>query len=343
VLAEQNVTATTTVTSPDGYYWGEVALVATVFEYQPYSPHDMVHFKLALYFRSHCDEIVLHPDPADIILFEIEKDSGGSNLEAQRIEIDYAQPEYNQGNGIDQPCPTTSDPDERLAWALKTIVKGISYFVPGGGTAYTMANILIGGASAFLGSPTHYQEAGPSDTLAWSSWTNPGYSFGDDNPIEQYAFNTIVWKQEQFNPTTYYGIKISARVFTVFGFLESYWIDVGPIYLQIGQNPDYQCQLEVDSTPPDTGVLIDGCWRGTTNGDPLTIISGWHDIGVYDIARVRKQRGPRKWVCYKYEFRYWTISGQGSAHFYGNPINWPIGTDGAHLTAHYELVEIIYP
>jgi hypothetical protein len=102
--------------------------------------------------------------------------------------------------------------------------------------------------------------------------------------------------------------------------------------------------LDISSTPCTTGVYIDGGWVGSTNdGCTVTVTSGYHTIRVNDICYVRKQLGPRKWKAYKYAFDYWTISDQGTTRFYSNPITWPILSNGLHLTAHYDLVEVIYP
>jgi hypothetical protein len=343
-LAGQNVSATTTVTSADGYYWGEFSLVATVYQYQPYAAdRDMVVIKLALSSRSHCSEIVPHPDPTETVIFEIEKDSDGSNLQDQEIHFDTNSPEYNQGYGLDQPCYISSGLDKRLEWGLGTMVWAIGCFVPEVGIAYTIATQLISAAHAYLGDPAHKQPAQLGDSMAWSVWDNPGYSFNDSNPIEQYAFNTIQWKQKQWQPDTYYGIKISALVLPFFKFLSPDWIYVGPIYLQIGRNPDAPpVTLDISSTPVSTAVYIDGDWRGSTYNGPLTVTvqSGWHTMKVQDVVYVRKRIGPHKWTAKKYVFKYWAISG---INYPNNPISWGVDVDGEHLTAVYYFAGTVTP
>lgn len=236
----ENVSTTKTVQSADGNYWAKIALVVSVYEYE-YEAHlggvDAVYFRVALYFDSFVDE-GLYPEVAERVTFLIEKDTSGSNLGDQAIEVQVHDPNIfpgiSQGRGLNQDTPLTdSQPEDLEWWALKALAFAVGLFVEPVGVAMGLIDV----ATAYApGDGVDFDNAGWNENTAYSWWFNPGYSIGTENPVRQYAFNTIGWFQKVVDPDTYYGIKVRAIVElpnpNKFGISPSY-IYMPPVYLQI--------------------------------------------------------------------------------------------------------------
>jgi len=97
-----------------------------------------------------------------------------------------------------------------------------------------------------LSSGGDYYDAGWGDYLALSKWGAEGVDFsGSGNPLRQYCFNSVEWRQHQtVNPSSYYGITVWAGIdFDWFGnpFPFDHY-DTAPVYLRISHY-----------SPPDGG------------------------------------------------------------------------------------------
>jgi len=206
-----NISTTTTIYSVDYDYWVKVALVVSVCEYEPYDPYDMVHFKLAVYFDSFAQE-GLWPVTASFVTFVMDKDDTGSNLNDQKISVEKdADPGFSQGAGLVQSISGSSDYDDRAFWALDALGFAVGLFCEPVGIATGLISLAYGYTSLIGG--VDYQDADWLNTRAYCWWHNPGYDFGDANPVRQYAFNSIRWFQNpMINPATYYGLKVWVRV-----------------------------------------------------------------------------------------------------------------------------------
>ena len=258
----QNISTTVSVQSPDGDLWIDVALVVSVYEYTQFLGDDTVNFKVTLYFDSFASEEIPVPVPvtASFVTFFIEKDSDGSNLYDQEIRIVDAPPTgwgegYSQGYGLVQSTYTSSNYDGRAEWALNVLDFAVGLFAE----PIDVAIDLISLANAWVPQDgPDYDNADFTEMQALSWWNNPGYDFGFQNPVRQYAFNSWQWLQNpDVNPTTYFGIKVSARVGLTFPNPIGYYIDTDPVYLRI---------YHYTSPPPPGGG--GGCpfvytWSGT--------------------------------------------------------------------------------
>lgn len=173
------------------------------------------------------------PVPAAYLTLSIQKDTDGSNYYDQAMEVRYSgiRPGFAQGFGLDQSSYLTSTQDEREWWALKafTYCAGLFY------EPVDMVTDLISLAKSWVPQEgPDYMNADWDDYSAYSWWNDPGYDFGYQNPVRQYAFNTIEWVQHSVNPSTYYGIKVWAHVVlhTQHNLIGPV-IDTDPVYLRI--------------------------------------------------------------------------------------------------------------
>lgn len=206
----ENVSTTITVYNDQQSQWVKIALVVSVYQYEPYVDDDVVVLRVALYYDSFAEEDVL-PVPADSVTIFVQKDTEGSNLNDQGMEVRYSDitPGFAQGSGLDQNDWVDSTQDDRECWALDALDFATGLFCE----PLSVATGMISFASAWIPEEgVDYDNADWSETWLYSWWENPGYDFGYENPVRQYAFNTIEWVQHKVNPSTYYGIKVWARV-----------------------------------------------------------------------------------------------------------------------------------
>lgn len=207
--------------------------------------YDFVHFKVALYFDSFADE-GLYPVPAERVTFFIDKDTEGSNLGDQSIDVQESsgiKPGFCQGGNLSQWGPKIeSDADDRAWWALKALGFAVGLFCE----PVSVAMGLIDLASAFAPNEgTDYEDAGwsASDISARCWWHCYGCDFDDANPVRQYALNTIDWLQDwNVEPSSYYGINVWARVeLPLNNPFDVSYIDIDPISLKIEQSGGGGC------------------------------------------------------------------------------------------------------
>jgi len=211
----QNISTTKIVYSESGYFWVKIGLVVSVYQYEPWYEYDAVFFRVVLYFDSFASEELGTPLPvtAQHVSFIINKDSIGSNLNDQCISVveTATPPGFSQGRGLDQYVLTESFNSNRLWWALGALGHATSLFFEPIGAAETL---IYGGRSYEPEGGLDFDNAGWGETqscVVW--WHNPGYDFGEENPVRQYAFNSIRWVQhDDVNPDAYYGIKVRAAI-----------------------------------------------------------------------------------------------------------------------------------
>lgn len=255
----ENISTTTTVYSADYKLWVKIALVVSVYQYQPDVDHDCVNFRVALYFDSFASESLPVPLPevADSVTFFIDKDTDGSNLNDQLIEFQFSDVRpLSQGYGLVQSNGIYSTPQERRVKALHALATAVCLFAEPLDVALDLTEIASAWSPDLGGGD--FDNAGYDDLYAHSYWYDPGYDFGTENPVREYAFNTIKWLQNpDINPATYYGIKVWARVrLHQPNPYELGYIDTSPVYLRIKHYP-----------PPSNGGG-GGCpfvstWNGT--------------------------------------------------------------------------------
>ena len=210
----QNISTTKTVYSTCGNYWIKIGLVVSVYQYQPWLNHDAVFLMLGLYFDSFANEGLPTPLPvaAQHVSFAIEKDAGGSNLNDQWLSVVQTEtpPGCSQGYGLIQYTSTGANYPDKTWWALTTLGHAVGLFFEPVGVAMGLIDLAYafapGGGADFDNAEWYETEAG-----IW--WFNPGFDFGEENPVRQYAFSTIRWVQNySVNPDSYYGIKVRANI-----------------------------------------------------------------------------------------------------------------------------------
>lgn len=251
----QNISTTFSVSSAGGDFWIDAALVVSVYQYNPDDQWDSVNFRVALYFDSFAS--VALPVTAEWITFFIDKDTDGSDLDHQLIEFQFSDVRpLSQGYGLDQSNWIPSDYDGRAGKALPALATAVGLFLE----PIDVAMDLISIADAWFPEGGDYDNAGYDEMWAYSHWRNPGYDFGEQNPVRQYAFNVVKWLQDyDVDPSTYYGIKVSARVgLTWPNPMNLAYFDTDFVYLRI-------CHI---LTPPNGGSGGGGCpfvstWCGT--------------------------------------------------------------------------------
>lgn len=145
----ENISASTTIYAPTGDTWFNVALVVSVYQYEPhFDNEDMVNFRVALYFDSFAAQGYI-PVPARMVTLNIEKDTGGSNFNDQRIKFYYdadASPGYHQGRYLWQTTSTDSNFEQRKSLALATVGFAVGLFYEPVGVALDLINL----ASSYL-------------------------------------------------------------------------------------------------------------------------------------------------------------------------------------------------
>lgn len=232
----ENVSTTITVYSDDESQWVKIALVVSVYQYEPYVDDDIVVLRVALYYDSFADETML-PVPAAFVTLNVQKDTDGSNFYDQAMEVRYSgvRPGFAQGSGLDQSSYLDSTQDDREWWALKTLEYGAGLYFEGLGVVTGMISL----ASAWVPQAgPDYMDAGYSDYGLYSWWHDPGYDFDLENPVRQYALNSIQWTQNYgVNPSKFFGIKVWAHVVlhTQNNLIGSS-IDTAPVYLRIARS-----------------------------------------------------------------------------------------------------------
>lgn len=272
----ESISTSSFAASPDYSWWINIGLVASVYEYTQFFGDDSVNFRLALYFDSYASENMPVPIPvaADFVTFFIDKDTGGSDLTSQTINIvnydtEGFGPGYSQGYGFVQTTSTSSTYDNRALWAWDAIAFAIGLF--SGDPAFVISTaiqlISLGVAWVPQGG-VDYDNAAASETRAKSWWHNPGYDFGLQNPVRQYAFNSIQWIQDSdVNPSTYYGLKVWARVGLVYpNPLDCLYIDTSPVYLRI--YPNQKPNTPSRPSGPTSGYEYTSYSYSTSTTDP---------------------------------------------------------------------------
>jgi len=239
-----------------------IGLVASVYEYNHYQGDNHVGFRIALYYDSFSSEPSRPPVTAEFVTFFIDKNEEGSDLDQQAIRIVDEPPlgwseGYSQGYGLEQKIFAESDPVQRGNWALNALGCGVGLFCEPVGVALGLIDI----ASSWIPEPgLDFDNAETYELRARSWWRNPGYVF-NENPIRQYAFNTIDWLQNAaVNPSLFMGIKVWARVGLMGANPIADIIDTPPVYLKIMHYSP--------PPPPPPGDGGGGCpyisvWNGT--------------------------------------------------------------------------------
>jgi hypothetical protein len=223
------------VQSSDGNWWIKIALVVSIYQYEPYYDDDMVAFRVAVYFDSYASTSLPMPNPvpASRVTFLLDKDTTGSNLYDQctSVEIATTPAGYSQAYGLVQYSSMPSTYDDRASWALKALGFAVGLF----NQPVSVAISLIDMAYSFQPTGADYDDADWGETWGRVWWFDPGFDFGNQNPIKQYAFSSIRWIQKRdINPDTYYGIKIGAYIqLHAPNPLGIASIDMPPVYLRI--------------------------------------------------------------------------------------------------------------
>ncbi|UCE95448.1 MAG: hypothetical protein JSV51_06895 [Candidatus Bathyarchaeota archaeon] len=294
-----NLSTTKRVTSSDLSFWVDTSLVASIYQYTQDGSYDTVNIRVAVYVDSFASEDLPVPLPAicDYIQIFIEKDTGGSNLNSQKIEFQFSDVRpLSQGRGLVQSNGIYSTPGEREERALHALATAVGLFAEPLGVALDLIEIAQAFSPGVGGGDFYNADYG--DLQAYSYWHWPGYDFGTENPIRQYAFNTIKWLQNpDVNPTTYYGIRIRARVGLIYpNPMDLQYFDIDPVYLKINH-------YTPPPPPPNGGG---GCpylltWDGTDfSCEGLLDI---HDPEGFDVVFNHMLVTNPAWINGKYEFR----------------------------------------
>ena len=313
--APENVSTTTTVSDVTGIYQYKVALVVSAYQYEGFGDYDAVIFRVAVYIESSSTEL---PAYAWRVMIDIEKDTSGSDLNRQTMETVYSdvRPGFSQSYGLRQTTSTSSTYDNRAWWALKALAFAAGlYYQPIG-----VVTGLIDIAKAFLpAGGVDYRNAGPEDPEALIWWED---GFGGLGSNKQYCLNTILWMQDPgVNPSTYYGLKIWARVALAPQLVPGLPpdIDTPPVYMRIyhndppatpstpsGSTSGYTYTAYPYSTsttdPNGNDVCYEFDWGdGYTTTTPwkasgvtASASHSWSSLGTYDVT-VRAQDSYNLW------------------------------------------------
>ena len=273
--APETVSTTTTVSDVTGIYQYKVALVVSVYQYQSFYDCDSVNFRVAVYIESSSTEL---PAYAWQVMTVIEKDTSGSNLNRQTMETVYSgvRPGFSQSYGLSQTTSTSSTYDDRASWALKALAFAAGLFYQPIGVVTGLINI----ATAFLpAGGVDYQDAGKEDPEALI-WWNDGFGGLDEN--KQYCLNSVQWMQDaNANPSTYYGLKIWARVALAPQLVPGLPpdIDTPPVYLRIYHNdPPATPSTPSGPTSGYVGTLYSYSTSTTDpDGDDVQFVFDWGD------------------------------------------------------------------
>ncbi len=209
----QNATITTVLRDVQGIgYEMRISLVVSAYQYTPYDIGDLVHFRMALYFESIAPWSGGAPPWIECVYFYIFKD--GSDQESSTIHFaqDPTRPGYSQGFRLSKYLSTNSSEGDRIWWASKPLTLAISlieYFA--GLPPLSIALDLIDLATSFQHTGGDTWDASRFDCYACSFWMyNPQGSLL--SPIRQYCFDTVDWKLDRVEPSTYYGLKVGALI-----------------------------------------------------------------------------------------------------------------------------------
>jgi len=316
-----------TVCDPEygGRYAVKVALVVAIYGYGLYYDLDTVFFRSILYFSSYAQEGYT-PVPADCVFFYIDKDQQGSDLNNQAMELEmWDTPVYHQGRNFEQTILRPSDPQQRLPVVGPALEFAVTEVLDPTG----IIGFLINTAESFEGEESlDFDMANWTGTpTSWVRWTRPDMFFPpDENPYRQYAFNCFRWRQNNaVNPSSYYGIKVSARITLQAGNPIAPYIDMPPVYLRIyhsyPNNPpntpstpsghssgfrDISYSYDTVATDPDNDqVCCEFYWDdGTTtttdwrdSGYSHGAYHAWSAVGIYNV-RVHAQDRHGAWSGY---------------------------------------------
>lgn len=303
-----NLSTATTVYSGDESQWVKTALVVSVYDYEPYVSADRVVFRVVLYYDSFADETML-PVPAATVTLNVQKDLDDSNFNDHRMKVETSgdEPGFAQGDGLDQSSYLDSTQSNRRWWAVKALAYGAGLFCEPIG----VVTGLISLANAFAPAGVDYDNAGYSETGLYSWWHDPGYDFGTNRTLRQYAFNTIEWIQHPVNPSNFYGIKVWAHVVlhTQHNLIGPS-IDTAPVYLRIHRSH----ALSISATSGGNTDPAPGCY---------------HCIeGMSEAVTASAYSG--------YTFDYWILDG---ATKYANPITVTMNSDH-DLKAYFEYTGV---
>lgn len=266
---------------------------------------DVLNFRMALYVDSFAEGSLV-PVCASQVVFVIDKDFDGSDLDKERIEWACSNAySYSQGEGISQHNPMDSTEEDRRYWASDALYAAVCLFAP---EPIGIVTGLIGFASAyFSGTAYDVTDAGYDDLWATSYW---GGGIGNfSSPSRQYCFNMIRWIQKRTNPSSYYGIKIWAQVSLDHPYNNPYDVDmiwVGPIHLKIHRSH----KLSISTTSGGNTEPLPGSYH-YKEGTSVTVAA---------------------YAYSGYDFEYWLLDGTIK---YGNPITVTMNFDH-DLTACFE-------
>ncbi|OGD49080.1 hypothetical protein A3K79_00895 [Candidatus Bathyarchaeota archaeon RBG_13_46_16b] len=232
----ENASTLLTVQSTDGKYHFKLALMSSIYQYEPYDVLDLVNFRLCVFFDSFKDDLgeqYAPPSAGEITIF-IEKDPAASDPQLHAAELDISELHpFSQGSGLHQHVTTPSTYEERYFWAGDAIGEAISLLLE---EVPLLGNVISLAGSYFSSPGLDYENleyTGNTGYLWWDAWD---LDFNSANPVRQVGFNKMCWFQERTNPTSFYGLKIWARVFLDGPAKERYGqisYDTLPIRLQI--------------------------------------------------------------------------------------------------------------
>lgn len=231
LTAPINISTTTTVFGPGGYTQFTAVLSVAIYEYEfdPIVKNDVLYFKVGVYVKGNRTNDDYYTPYADWIVLSFEKLTYEFNTSIHIVH-DEPPPGYSQGKGLEQRNRIESTYEYRCEWALVVMQWAVSKM----SEPLSIASLLISVARSFNPPPgTDIHSAGPGDTYAYSYWQGLWHDDENLNPIRQYCFNTIRWKQSHnVTPSvTPFVIKISAEVYP--RRVPYPWILTEPIYLKI--------------------------------------------------------------------------------------------------------------
>jgi hypothetical protein len=121
-----NLSDTTTLTDDTGMFTTKIVLSVPVYQYVEHGEYeDTVNFRMCLYFDSFAEGRLV-PAYTDQVIFIIEKDTDGSDLDKQKIEWWRSTVDsYSQGKGLSQNNRMESTYDNRYLWVAHAIALAV--------------------------------------------------------------------------------------------------------------------------------------------------------------------------------------------------------------------------
>ena len=276
----KNATRTTILEDVQGKgYEIRISLVVSVYEYGVDFQYDCVKFRTSLYFESiapWCGGIAPRIEYAELIIF---KDGVNQDLSTITFVNDPVRPGYSQGSGLSKTSSLRSSFEDRVWWALKPLSLAVSlceFFVdlPPVGIALNLIDL----ATSFEYRGGDVKNAGKSDGYAWSFWCNSGVPLS--SVTRQYCLDSVYWKMDRVEPSTYYGLKVGAFIILsndAEGLFDTVGLYLGDIGLRI-----YNRNYENDGGGCPTLL----CWDGIEYVDEGTLdIHSESDITAYHVIQ----------------------------------------------------------